>query len=315
MPLQPAPQPGQMPASPAPAPAAPGQAAPGQGGRLLYQAPQQPPDHIRTANDIRANWRQYVPNASGPDDPRVADLVQRSLAGGVTINNQAETAAEHEVGQARGQRQAAVEGGYGRAQEQLSRVNMLGRLLTGLNTGPLAEGAANIGAIASQVGIPPDTLRAVGIDPALATQGAAARAEANRLVMGMIGQGGFPANNFSDADRGFLTRIVPGLANRPEANDIMLEVARRQAMLQIEQSQAWDTYQNRAQQSGQRPEFNTFERQWRDQLAQRDIFGDIAQRAGQVGQQGQTQQPASTRRRASLPLIYRPSHDRPRERN
>lgn len=223
-----------------------------------------------------------------------------------SIDMRGETAEEQRVGQARGDRRAQVEGAFQSAPETMMRLGLLERLLQGLNTGPTAGVQSTIGAVAQQMGISPETLRGLGIDPNLATQGAAAQSEINRLVVGMIGSGGFPAANFSDADRAFLERVFPNIQNLPGANALIIEVARRQAQLRLEQADAWGRFQDEQRQRdpGGRPaSFGDFERAWAGQVRSRNIFADLLSQAEQLrrqqgqpqGQQPPAQQPPAQR--------------------
>ncbi|KAA2234173.1 hypothetical protein [Salinarimonas soli] len=65
-------------------------------------------------------------------------------------------------------------------------------------------------------------------------------------MVGQIGAGGFPANNFSDADRQFLIETVPALANSPGGNGMILEAMKRTETLKVENAKAYRHWRSNA---------------------------------------------------------------------
>ena len=118
-----------------------------------------------------------------------------------------------------------------KSRDSLASVETLSGLLGQIQTGALTPGAATLGAALQSVGINPERL---GIDPNLPATAQAAGSIISRLTMDMIGPGGIPAQGFSNADREFLTKAQVSLANRPEANELLLEIARRKARRTID---------------------------------------------------------------------------------
>lgn len=206
----------------------------------------------------------------------------------VTIENiplKGQTKEEEVAGTKRGERVDALESG--KTIQNLQQLRYIGKQMEGLNTGPLSGAQMTAGAFMSQLGASPETLKDFGIDPNLVTTGPQLQALINRQVVGMIGSGQFPAQNFSDTDRIFLEKIFPSLSNVPGANALITATTER--MIQIEEAklQAWyDASDNGTT-------FRDFERQWNRQLSQMDVFGDIAKEAQALG--GTSDQPQRRR--------------------
>lgn len=177
-------------------------------------------------------------------------------------------AAGEKVGGALGDRQVSVENAYQTVPEKLQKVQLFRTLLNGVNTGAMAGTEGKIADLALGLGIQPDTLKSLGIDPSLpATQQSLQSAIASATV-GMIGKGGFPANNFSDADRKFLLGTNVQLTNRPEANDVILKVQERTAQRELEAADSWRA----AQKAG--VSYKDWEQKWAS-TPKPDIFADL----------------------------------------
>lgn len=61
----------------------------------------------------------------------------------------------------------------------------------------------------------------------------------NRMAMGMIGPGGMPANNFSEADREFLINTMSKKTDTPQGFAQKLDLLRRVAARNIDAEQSW----------------------------------------------------------------------------
>jgi hypothetical protein len=188
-----------------------------------------------------------------------------------TIDQRAPDEFEKEYGQGMGKRALSVIASGDKAATDIQNIGLLNRLLTDIQTGKLAQTGATIGSWMQSVGLDPAMIR---INPALPATAEAATALINKFTLGSIGgEGGMPANNFSNTDRDFITRIQPSLANRPEANQILLEAKAREAQLSIERADKW------AEARENKIPYEKFERQWRKELSQRNVFGDLAEKA------------------------------------
>ena len=108
------------------------------------------------------------------------------------------------------------------------------------------------------------------------------------MVLGKIGSGGMPANNFSDSDRRFLSDIFPKITNEPGANKIAVEVLRRVEMRNAEKAQAWDSYSEQSAQQGKHPSYEEFDRMFRRRVQGQDMFKDIQPPSSQPTMQGRT---------------------------
>jgi hypothetical protein len=102
----------------------------------------------------------------------------------------------------------------------------------GGQTGPLEPFKADIGAVLKNAGIDilPD-------DPGYAKT---IQALTQQLALGKIGEGGMPANNFSNADLKLLLNTVANLGDTPTAFMMKLEIQRRMNARAIEAQQMWD---------------------------------------------------------------------------
>jgi hypothetical protein len=122
---------------------------------------------------------------------------------------------------------------------QIQRLQLLDGLLSDVETGKLAPFRSNLGAWAQDLGISPDVLARFGIKPTDPVNSQGITAITNALTVGMIGPGGFPANNFSDADRKFLQETMPQLSNTPGGNRIISQAMRRAAERNIAKEEMW----------------------------------------------------------------------------
>jgi len=129
-----------------------------------------------------------------------------------------------------------------RGESAYGEIRNLDRMLAALDqfqTGVGSDTVIKAGQLAQRLGVPSATLGALGMKPEEIAQGEQIRAIGNQLVMGALGNREFPANNFSDADRRFMTAAYPGLANSPEGNRIMIAVQKAIAQRNIEIADAW----------------------------------------------------------------------------
>jgi hypothetical protein len=243
---------------------------------------------VRKVQEARKNWQAL--GLPDPSNPANADFwkekaAQALFGGGVTVNNiqKAEGKQAETLGTERGKASAEVEAAARNAPGQISRLNLLGNLLEKANTGKLGEAEATVVGWGRALGMSPDDLQRMGLNPSQAITKEAAQKIINELTVGSIGKGGFPANNFSDADRSFLEKIFPSVANQPEANGIALDVMRRVEQRKIEFADAWGDYQDRMEAAGKTPDFGKFEREYRRSLkGQPDMFADVAEKIGQL---------------------------------
>lgn len=190
----------------------------------------------------------------------------------VNLQNQNESEFSKAYGKGQAERALKLEDAGNKANINFQRASLLQKMLGDIQTGKITPAVGTVGAWMQSVGLNPE---AVGIDPKLPMTVEAMRGLSNEMVVGKIGasEGGFPANNFSDADRSFLQDTVLKLSDRPEANHIKLEVAKRVAKLEADKADAWaDARDNGVS-------FEKFEREWRKEARKKDVFGDLYEEA------------------------------------
>jgi hypothetical protein len=190
----------------------------------------------------------------------------------IDIDMTGETEEAKKLGGFRAERLDALEAG--KSISQLRQIQLIGKLMEGVDTGALANIEGKAGNIIASLGLPVESLNWLGIDPNLVTTGPAIQGLINRQVVGMIGGGQFPAQNFSDTDRIFLEKIFPSLTNQPGANRLITATAERLLELESAKLKAW------TQARKQKISFRDFEADWNDKLQGLDLFGDIAKQAG-----------------------------------
>ena len=153
-------------------------------------------------------------------------------------------------------------------------------LLNQVSQGKLTPARMNISAWAKSFGLDDEVAKSLGLDPKGVGSAQAVQSLINESVVGKIGSGGFPANNFSDADREFITKIFPSLGDDPRANKIRIEGARRMAKLDIERAKAFQAFKRDPANKGRG--FEDFELDWSEKMAQRDVFGDLRREAESI---------------------------------
>jgi hypothetical protein len=259
-----------------PMPGAPAQSqgsAPDIGTLAQRWLPNVPPKVIMGNADAQ---EFLISKATNPSDPRDFDTWdrdrRRSGASSVTVDNKGLSAEEESAGKERGARMDALESG--KSISSLQQIQLAGRLLQNVDSGALAGMKGKAGNIFASLGLPVENLKYLGIDPELVTTGPQIQALVNRQVVGMIGSGQFPAQNFSDTDRIFLEQILPSLSNQPQANALITATTERLLQIEVQKRQAW------TQARKQKTSYRDFEADWNDKLQGLDLFGDIAKQAG-----------------------------------
>ncbi len=283
------------------------------------------PDKIRTLNQLKA-----ASNYPGT----ILDLEKElKAAGAINIDQRAETGEAKAAGEAAGKRRAEMFAAAGSAGKTLTNLSRMEGLLNQVSQGKLSPARMNISAWAKSLGLNDDVAKALNLDPQGVGSAQAVQSLINESVVGKIGQGGFPANNFSDADREFITRIFPSLGDDPRANKIRIEGARRMARLDIERAKAFQAFKRDPANKGRG--FEDFELDWSEKMAQRDVFGDLRREAesiigaprddiggtinnpgaapqrGATGSWGNQQPPVQGARQASDGKFYVPDPNRP----
>ena len=98
----------------------------------------------------------------------------------------------------------------------LYTLNRADALLNQIKTDALAPTRMSVGAMGRALGVSDEVLARLNLDPKSIGSAQAFNAIVGDLVIGKIGAGGFPSNNFSNTDRTFLTDTVAKLGDDPE---------------------------------------------------------------------------------------------------
>lgn len=257
----------------------------------------------KPSND-KQNWLEHVRDetAAGRTPLSFTDYqVKMKTAGATAITNdmRGENAEAAGLGQGAAKRANDTLDRMRAASTTIRRMVDLQTRLDQIDTGKLAPGMATIGAWAKGFGGSDETLATMGIDPKLPGTAESIKAVTGRMVVDMIGAGGFPANNFSDADRAFLLETVPRLANTPLGNRLIIEAAKRAAAVDVEKGKALQEWRR----NNKGKSVDDFELEWADRTARMDVMGDLRQQAEQLVAQSGGQR-ADTR---SLPRVKSPA--------
>ncbi|EAQ36926.1 putative bacteriophage protein [Nitrobacter sp. Nb-311A] len=260
------------------------------------------PDKIKTLQQLKA--------ASGYQGS-ILDLEKElKAAGAINIDQRAESGEAKAAGEAAGKRRADMFAAAGSAGKTLTNLSRMEGLLNQVSQGKLAPARMNISAWAKAMGLNDQVAESIGLDPKGAGSAQALQSLINESVVGKIGAGGFPANNFSDADRAFITDIFAKLGNEPRANKIIIEGARRMVKLDVERARAFQAFKRDPSNKGRG--FEDFELDWAEKMAQRDVFGDLRREAESIiGPQQSADPPVEGARQARDGNFYVPDPNRP----
>jgi hypothetical protein len=129
-----------------------------------------------------------------------------------------------------------------KATSTLGQLRRVESFLDNFTTGAGSQTQITLGQLADRLNVPEETRKLLGVQGDKIAQGEAIRSEAARMLVGMIGSGGFPAQGFSNADREMLERALPGLANSPGGNRIIIQAMRGAAEKQIEIARAYRSF-------------------------------------------------------------------------
>jgi hypothetical protein len=211
-------------------------------------------------------------------DPATAGVVQRNTKtgelkfpgkAGVNINNQGESAEAKKLGEARADQIIKTGNAAEGAQTTLRQVAQMRGMLEQIESGKIAPGRFTVGQIAQSMGLSDDTLRTMGLpDRNQVANAEALQAMQGQLVRGMLASGQFPTNNFSDADRSFLTGQLPGLGQSRYGNEILLRAMEMDAQRSIAKQAAWRRYRLGATAKGEKANWDDFADQWQEELNQ-----------------------------------------------
>jgi hypothetical protein len=252
--------------------------------------------------------RQLKP---GEEMPPFTDWLRANKAPVVQIDQKGEGAESIARGKAAGERAGKAIDAAEKSGQSLLKSAHLEQLLSRVAQGKLEPARMSVSAWAKAFGLDDDAAKKLGLKPDDVGDQQAISALTNEMIVGKIGPGGFPANNFSDADREFLTQVFPQLSNEPKANKIIIEASRRIDRLNIEYAKEWTKYRKAEKAAGREASFDDFAIDYADKLSEKDVFGDLIKQAESLGASSST--PAFDETRGSAPIMWERGPDgRPR---
>ena len=190
-------------------------------------APVLTPDQLQGAG----YQRQVYPQGGAPQGaaPTAGDLIA-TQAGNVATQNARGPLAAKAMQETVDARNASY--------DRTRQYDNFAKLAQDFDTGKFADTKLSIGQVLQSAGVP-DAIIPAGIDRKAIASAETMRSITNHAAMSMIGPGGMPANNFSEADRGFVVSTVPGLMNTPGGNAKIMAIARAVEQRKIELGDAW----------------------------------------------------------------------------
>jgi spore germination cell wall hydrolase CwlJ-like protein len=242
--------------------------------QLAMQRQPQPKNPILVGDPNDPNKSRYVlpEDAVNQPGPPRAPLV--------TVDQRGETKFEAERAATLAGRVKEWEDASTKSTQTLQRLSQMERALDQFNTGAGAGVAITAGQVAARLGIPETTLQALGIDAKAVAQGEGIRSLASQMLVGMIGSGGFPSQGFSNADRDMLERALPGLANSPGGNKVIIQIMRAAAQRELEIGRAWR--QHSRTNGDNLASVRSFQADVLPGLTEKDVIGPILEQGGWV---------------------------------
>ena len=153
--------------------------------------------------------------------------IARAGASNVSVTTKQEGEESKAVGKFFGENYADVQKSGFNAQSSMNRLDRLGQLLEGVDTGKFAPLGVEVSKAAQSFGL--------NIDPKLANKEAAVAlsSEIALQLRNPSGGAGMPGA-MSDADRNFLNGMVPGIEKTPEGRKTILETAKKMAQRDVQ---------------------------------------------------------------------------------
>ena len=176
---------------------------------------------------LNDRWEPEVRGGiSGQINRRTGEWKPADMRPTTTVNNEMKMPPQQtEIEKFYGKKYGEIEEAAGQANQMNARLDRLGNLLEGVNTGKFAGTALEFKRAAKGLGF---DLEALGIkDDVPAAE--AARALSNEIALQLrnpAGGAGMPGA-MSDQDRQFLQSMVPGLEATPEGRKMMIETSKK----------------------------------------------------------------------------------------
>jgi hypothetical protein len=212
-----------------------------------------------------------------PNLPLIGAKSQIAKAGASNVNVALKQEGEEAkaVGKFFGENYADVQKSGLSAQSSINRLDRLGQLLEGVDTGKFAPLGVEVAKTAQAAGL--------NIDPNLSNKEAAIAlsSEIALQLRNPFGGAGMPGA-MSDADRNFLAGMVPGIEKTPDGRKLILETAKKLAKRDIEVARMAREY---------RQKNGTINEGFYDRLAQHSESNPLFS-----GQRSNAPQPAATMR-------------------
>lgn len=249
--------------------------------RLDRQNADKPTDDIR-------EYQFYVRQATAAGQQPVdftTWMRDNKKAGAMTVDMTGEREETKAFGKAAGEAAAETMKAAGAASQKLAQLDLAEKRLDQVEQGRLVPGKMKLTALAKALGLNDEFLKRIGLNPDQLADQQAFDALRGSMMVEMIGSGGFPSNNFSDADREFLLGTLMSLANDPRANKLIIEAARRVEKLKIEKARAFRDWKKENKDGS----FFDFETDWIARMQQQDVFGDLRREAEALGGAGAQQ--------------------------
>ena len=208
---------------------------------------------------------------------QVAQNNNRPPAPVVNVNNAGETAFAKEWGQVGAKEAGTIMPAADKARERLA---LLGRMQQTRDALQAAGGdVSKLAGVQAQVG---GLLQALNVDPATLglpkDAGPAEQLQAltGRLAVAQIGPGGFPANNFSEADRSFIVDIQPKLTDTSTGFEAKRFMEEKLAKRVLEREAMWLRYQDDARERGVSAEsaWLRFQTDWSKHARANPVFSE-----------------------------------------
>ena len=163
----------------------------------------------------------------------------------VSIDQRGETSFANAYNKDLAEQASALAATPRRAAQTIARLDRAEALLDRFTTGAGANARLSVGSLAQQLGVPDSVMSNLGLDRNAVAAGESIRGLTNQLLIGMIGSGGFPAQNFSNADRESLERALVSVANTPGGNRLIIATLRNAARVDQQVGQEWLRYSQR----------------------------------------------------------------------
>lgn len=240
-------------------------------------------DHELKASELTGDQREYLMSVGEGYRGTFTDWktgMKQAGATAITNDMRGENAEAKAFGEAASKRAGETMAAAGAASKGLMSLSRIEGLLGQVEQGKIQPARMSISAWAKSMGLNDEVAQSLGLDPKGVGSAQALQSLVAESVLGKIGSGGLPANNFSDADREFLVSIFPRIANDPRANKILVETARRVYQQDIAKAKAYQAFKRNPANKGQG--FADFEVEWADKTAQQDIFGDLRRQTEEI---------------------------------